>query len=470
MPIPFLRVSLPLCGVVVIAVGAGCDNRPAKSSLEEATPISVGSVDSHRTLKAQSSEVALNPRAALTEIAGASDSASRLSLAQTIAGSVNDGDSRGWLEATARLPFSESRDALLEALLTELASDQPELAMRTALAVEPITSSRQLMLAVAPIWADQDHHELFAFALGLPNDSFSQKLQYAAIHAWTALEPDAAFDHLAALDYDKGGISIWIPAQALSRRDPESALGRLDSIPDPEVWETAAGRIFETITQENLPYALEMFSEQTDPAVRRPLAYALGGTFADRSVADGVFVLNQIDDNESADPFLHGMIHRLRKVSLEPLLDEIPAIENPLFRQRAAFSTARELGERDPKLAENWLPTLLDEEMRAEAYQGVGMGYAKGNPVAAQAWLSSLPPGKDLRYAIFGFASEHASRDPSTSAAWALKIAEPDVRRRLASPILRRWAKINRAEAVAWANQQGYSSLLPPPSQEAPPP
>jgi hypothetical protein len=162
-----------------------------------------------------------------------------------------------------------------------------------------------------------------------------------------------------------------------------------------------------------------------------------------------------------ADHFIHGMIHRLNRADMTPLLDNLESIQNPSYRQIMAESTARDLSKTDPGRATEWIASIGDEETRVRAYQGAAMGYTQKDSRSAERWLEMLPTGKERRYAIFGFAMQNAERSPEQSAYWALRIAEPDVRERLLKSVLYSWSRSDQAQAQSWAASAGYNNLLP---------
>ncbi len=454
-----------LCAFVPLL--GGCDGRrddEAVSGKEIRIPshdLSGPAHGSNRSPSAPRKSPPVSVGDALAELSNQTDPEKRVQRSAEISSDLAGGELVTWAVNLQSHPVTEARDTLLETVLGKLAARQPRDAFELAVQTTPKASARKLTQAVARVWAKSDYRSLSRFADDLPRDQFLQEIQEIVAFAWTAENPTEAFHHFATLDYDEGGVSIWVPARALARADSGNALALLETFDNERVWDSAAGRIFDVIAQRDFPQAIELFFEQTDPAIRTNFAYALGSNYAVDSVDEGIDFLNQLPDTASAYHFIHGMIHRLRTSDFEPLMKSLDRIEDSSIRETAALSVGRDLGSIDPTRATAWLPTIAQSDVRQHAFQGVGMSYANVDGAAAQAWLGSLPPGDDRRHATFGFASEYANQDPLTSTRLALTIAETDVRGRLMTVILRRWHRQDPTQALAWATANGYAAQLP---------
>jgi hypothetical protein len=366
---------------------------------------------------------------------------------------------RSWIGELSRTPQNNARDALLLSALQKLAETSPLEALRLVVALNS-ASAEKLVRKVADVSASSDPQAVYQFGSSLPAGPLRDKIWAAAIRGWSDKDPSAAFRFLAPLKSDEGGSLLSIAAKKVALKNPEEAFQMLDLIQDPSVWDATAGTVFQVFAEKDLPAARDLLLQQTDANVGISLGYALGSVYADRSVADGVDVLNQIGDPAVADHFIHGMIQRLNKKDMTPLMENVSRIENPDYRQIMIGSTARDLSKVDPARATDWISTISDDKERALAYQGVGLGYAETDSQSAELWLQTLPPGQDRRYAIFGFATQNATKNPQQSATWALQIAEPDVRERLLRLVLYRWTNQNPAQAQSWAASAGYSNLV----------
>ena len=396
---------------------------------------------------------------ALRTLEGLGNAEEQARTAAQMASSMSVEQVRVWIGELINAPPSASRDALLLAALQKLAETSPSEALQMAMSLEPATAEK-IARKVAEVWAKSDHQAVYLRAMSLPQGPMRDQLQAVAVRFWSEQNPAEAFQAMAELPYGDGGVLIWMAARKLSQQNMEQAFQMLDLIQDPQVWDTAAGRVFETFALKDPKGATEMLLDQTDANVGVPLGYALGGYFASNSVPEGMAILNQIGNDRVADHFIHGMIHRLNKKDMTPLMENLASLENTTHRQILAEGVARDLSKVNPDGATAWIPNIADEEARARAYQGVGQGYAERDSQATEQWLQTLPPGKDRRYAIFGYATQNAAINPQQSANWALQIPEQDIRERLLRTVLSSWRWRNQEQAQSWAASAGYSHLM----------
>lgn len=398
---------------------------------------------------------------ALRMLGGLATAADRDKAAAEMVSALSTQQLTLWIGGLIGTPQSDVRDAMLQAALRKLAEGSPTEALQLAMSLDPPASAEKIARKVIEIWAKSDYQAAYRFAVSLPAGTMRDKLQAVAVRFWSDQNPLEAFQAMAELPYRDGGVLIWMSARKLSQQNMEQAFQMLDIIKDPEVWDTAAGRVFETFAVQDPKGATEMLLSQTDASVGVPLGYALGGYFASHSASEGMAILNEIGNDRVADHFIHGMIHRLNKKDMTPLMENLPLVENNDYRQILAEGVARDLSKVNPDSATAWIPNIADEEARARAYQGVGQGYAERDSQATEQWLQTLPPGKDRRYAIFGYATQNAAKNPQQSANWALQIPEQDVRERLLRNVLAQWRGSNRDQAYNWAASAGYTGLLP---------
>lgn len=399
---------------------------------------------------------------ALALLRGIGDPEAQATSATALVAGLSPEALRAWISDLSSQPFTDLRDVLLLAVFRKLAETAPLEALQLVVTLNPPSSAEKLIRRVADVSVKSDYWAVFEFGTALPNGPLRDRIRMAAIRYWSDQDPVAAFKYLSDLKTQDVGALLDIAGKRVALRDPEQAFDMLDLIKDPEVWRRTAGTVFHIYAEKDSAAATELFLEQADVETGISFGYALGSVLANKSVPEGIAVLNRIENDRVADHFIHGMIHRLNRADMTPLLDNISNIENSNYRQITAEGTARDLSKTDPVRATDWIATISDDDARARAYQGAAMGYAEKDSRLAERWLQTLPAGKDRRYAIFGFAMQNAGRSPEQSAYWALQIAEPEVRERLLKSVLSRWSYNDQAQAQSWASSAGYENLLPP--------
>ncbi len=449
--------------VVAACVGlSGCGQSTAPSpSAEEKAP--------EKTTFASLSAPLTTPRPAehptssvdvMEELARANGPEAKTVVAEAYAAKFSQDELIRNIRGMSSQPWSD-KQFLLRAMLKKLAAQAPVMAMQLALEKDPKAETKGLARDVAQEWAKTDYAAVYEYSQTLETRMLRERIAIPAVEAWAAVDPAGAFEYFSGLPFEKGGIMIGIAAREFTKKDPNAALAALDKIKDSQGWDYAASNITETIARRDPAQAMALLFDQDDPRAATPMAYALGSVLAETSVKDGIDVLNRIQNIGVANHFLHGMIHKLNKGDMSELMASAPAITDPTIRGFAAMSMGSDAASVNPSQAVTWLSVWRDDEKsRQQAYQGVGMGYAKSDPVAAQAWLNSLPAGADRRYAIFGFASQYARAQPEVALSWAMQIAENDVRERLLRSVLSTWSSRDADAARNWAAQTGNLGLI----------
>ncbi|GAT33576.1 hypothetical protein TSACC_21993 [Terrimicrobium sacchariphilum] len=353
------------------------------------------------------------------------------------------------------------QEVVLRAMLKQLASHAPSVALQLALEKDPQAANDGLAAMVAEQWAGTDYAGLYDYSRTLTSDLLKYRVGAYAAFAWASRDPTAAFQYFSGLSMRDGGGFIGIAASELAKRDPNAALEALDKIQNDQVWDRAAGKITEVIAQQAPDQAIALLFDQDDPKAAAPIANALGSVMAESSAAAGIGVLNRLEDPRVAYSFLFGMLGKLREGDVSEFAANFSQIKNENVRAMAARSMARDVARRDPNEALAWAAALTnDEQSRRMAYQGAASGYAANNPQAAARWFETLPQGAERESAIYGFVEQYQWRQPADSANWALKITNAEARQRYLSSVLANWSRRDAEAARTWATQTGNLQFL----------
>ena len=80
----------------------------------------------------------------------------------------------------------------------------------------------------------------------------------------------------------------------------------------------------------------------------------------------------------------------------------------------------------------------------------VGFGCRGADPARAGPWIAALPKGRDRDMALGNLASALAFSHPAKAAEWVKSIDDPVVRANAADSVERFWKKQNPDAATAW--------------------
>lgn len=356
-----------------------------------------------------------------------------------------------------------NQDVVLRAMLKQLAAQAPSVALQLALEKDPRADNEGLAAMVAEQWAAADYAGLYDYSRTLPSDRLKYRVGAHAAFAWASRDPDAAFQYFSGLSMQDGGGFIGIAASELAKRDPNAALEALDKIQNDRVWDRAAGKITEIIARNAPEQAVALLFDQDDPKAAAPMANALGAVMAESSAAEGISVLNKIENEDVAQSFLFGMLRSVNVANNAEFTANFSQIVDPDIRAYAARDLARILaGQQGPEKATSWVASLTnDDRSRVLAYSGLAMGYAAADPQAAATWFNSLSMGEERENAIYGFVEQYQWRQPAESANWAMKITNGEARQRYLRSVLNNWSRRDADAARTWATQTGNLQFLP---------
>lgn len=208
---------------------------------------------------------------------------SRWDVARTIASSWSREDVYGALEWVLDSPDVQGMQSrLLEVVLNELTSVDPQLAIETALQ-QPISGDqRGLESIVIARLANSDIQKAIEM-LSQVRDGQTKSAAYASVGSALARSGDIDKALKLAGSLSDGMQSVYYQSvvNAWGRRDPQDLLASMDRLPTPEVKSRAAmslvfnSRWQRDLTEEDLDYARSFLTEQDARSIER--ARARGG-------------------------------------------------------------------------------------------------------------------------------------------------------------------------------------------------
>jgi hypothetical protein len=101
----------------------------------------------------------------------------------------------------------------------------------------------------------------------------------------------------------------------------------------------------------------------------------------------------------------------------------------------------------DPVRAAGLIDSLPERQLRADATASLVQGWARRDPVGAEHWLQSLPPGPSSQRAAQAFATSAAPYHPELAWAWAQSLEDPIARQDALKTVTRHWYRTDPAAA-----------------------
>lgn len=193
---------------------------------------------------------------------------------------------------------------------------------------------------------------------------------------------------------------------AIGYKEPETALGFLEKIPDtPENSSLLEQGFASLVNSGGYMDRFEGLLEKA-PAKLRP-----------RLIETGFMYGLMKPDGPSAD--------RTEASRWAGRLNEVPAAR----RDNAASRLANAWAGSDPQAAVQWAMTLPEGDGRTAAFNSIGRAWAQNDPHEAARWVDTLPAGKGRDTATQGLVASLARSEPETAWTWAASIQSAEQRK-----------------------------------------
>ncbi|MEN8791407.1 MAG: hypothetical protein ABF324_04405 [Lentimonas sp.] len=300
--------------------------------------------------------------------------------------SLSPSGARDFLNEAFSLPASDpNRSRLIAALLSQLATTNPQEAYGLTAGIGSFKDSERAKVAILEVWAKRDPVTALAWAQSAlvdePRHLYATQMN-ALFRGYTALNPRAAFAAAQALSADS--------------RDDQRMRGQLMS----EVIETQVrdGQITEA------KLAIELISE---PDTKERMTQELVGEWAKYDPAGAAGYIESLGDTAST---------------------------------RLKTSLVDEWAENDPAAAAAWLSGLDTEDPAvARAASDVIREWTRYDLTASAEWLNSLPVSADIDRAVASYTMRAAQEDPRTAMSWAESISSDWARYRMMKSVAETW-------------------------------
>lgn len=112
---------------------------------------------------------------------------------------------------------------------------------------------------------------------------------------------------------------------------------------------------------------------------------------------------------------------------------------------------AQEWARQNPEAASAWVTTLEDPASQSQAAQGLVTAWMTQDAQAASVWVAGLPAGRTRDVAVAAMVQAQAARqDPGSAARWAATIQDEVLRQQVLPQLVQRWQVHDPAAAQAW--------------------
>lgn len=188
------------------------------------------------------------------------------------------------------------------------------------------------------------------------------------------------------------------------------------------------GRYYEMITRQQLERGLDVAKNWAD------------------GLPDGAFKASALKD----------IADRMSREDLNTAKDWITKYADQDFAKDAVGEVAQRMSKEDPKGAIDWV-LALPEASQGRALYSAFNEWTQKDAEAASVFLAAMPASTTKDSAVYGFVRELDNDDPASAAAWAVTIADEQMRQRSVMEVAGSWYKTDQAAATQFMTQNGVS-------------
>ncbi len=246
-----------------------------------------------------------------------------------------------------------------------------------------------------------------------------------AIASWAAMDPEAAAEAVARIDFD-GKVNDWMIGliDGIAQNDLDAALLTLETLPASETKNRAIRAVIPDVVTRGTEYANQWIEMIAEPKMQNIMARNLAAPLARH-------------DPQGASTWIEN-------------------IQTTKVRRDASEIVADIFAEQDLDAAALWAESLPPDTL-TEAAEGVAKHMTRKDPIEAARWLQKLGDDPDLDGARIQFLKEATPLDPETALEHVGSLSKETQRHQFYRTILKAWSRNDPPSAIAWAKAHSES-------------
>lgn len=265
-----------------------------------------------------------------------------------------------------------NRQQLLSMVLTQMAGNDPQLALNSALSVKDPIQSAQLLSAILGTVASNNPQLAADHISELPAGQFRQQALRTIASQWMGRDPDAALDWVATLDENAYRATMQQIGRQLSYQDPERAAALLPQFSDAmrQQWTPhIAGAMARTDPQQAADWIRQFSSDRNYPQLMQQVATAWG----QQDPLAALDFISELPGNQRLNS-MNAIVSSWANTDLQAAASWVSNNASSDEQQVTARSIAWQWASRDFDGARQWVNSLSDKARDAALTQMIGMG------------------------------------------------------------------------------------------------
>jgi len=339
-------------------------------------------------------------------------------------------------------------------ILAEIALVDPQQALTALAKLPPGSAALMAYAAIFSTWAQQNPAEAALAALNLPPGTQRDNALGGVARAWAISDPVGALNWALSLAPSEAG-AVKAVIMTVAQSDPQLAAANLDKLTDPAARNQAIGVIANNLSRTDPAGTLAWLQQVATGSTYDEAVKNIFSSFTGSRLADGAALLTQVTDQADRNSIIAILAKNWGSRNPADALawvTTLPETDGDT-RTTALLSIVTNWGKNDPAAAIQYIQSAADPSVFLPDAPALAKSFAASDPNAAFAWVSSLPDGTAKDQAVSNVLATLAQSDfPS---AWTDALALPDGAGRNATMVslIDVKAKQDPAQAAAMLDQ-----------------
>lgn len=382
--------------------------------------------------------------------------------AQSIISIINVDDIQQVSIISERLGIDALNDQYVSNALIEKSKQDPETAMKDAMAMATSYERDSALQGIIDTWAAQDPQQAFSYVERMTDKRIRQQLLETVLYRWAETDPLAAYEVLQTLPTGRSQSNInYTVFTSLATENPKQALDIIENIPSSRDRVEAYSATIQTWAANDAPAAALFVAQLDNKQLKQQLAPTVIQYLSSQSPEEALTWAKELDP--TGQLYLQNtVVSQIATENPERALQIALGSQQPVLRQQLIVTVIDNLSYNDPERASSMIDQLPYTDINSETVNSVVYNWANTDPDAAIAWVNSKS-GQVRDDALISIGSQLASVNPDYAVSYLPQLSG-SVRESWAQNITYYYSSYDIIEAATWIeNFRGetlYENLL----------
>lgn len=339
----------------------------------------------------------------------------------------------------------------LQGLFKRCAENDPESALREAMAITSLNDRNSALTGVFQAWSKKDAVAVVRWLQSQPKGQALDKILQAAISGLAENAPEATYLLLQSMAPHLLRNFSWQIFMNWAKTDPATALSKMMTMPSSRQWGGGVQGVVAEWAKRDYSAAEAWVNAQPKGASQTEAVRGLLGTLALTDPSRAVAMVLAMPDAQERKNSLQMILWPWSQNDLAGAVAWVKQLQDESLKQVAMPQIMGAWAAVNPTEAADYAMSLPMGRQRTAALGNLVGTWANSDAKAALEWVKSLPPGRDQQAALQSSIYSLAQSEPAATAALIDAMPMSSTRRNCIGSLLQSWVEVDSAKALEWA-------------------